>query len=554
MKRIAIYARYSSDQQRDASIEDQVRVCQEYANRQGWLVVNVYSDHAISGASMMRPGIQMLMQDMAGGMFDILLTEDLDRLSRDQEGIAGIYKRVEFAGARIVTLADGNISDLHIGLKGTMSARFLKDLAQKTHRGLRGRVEQGKSGGGISYGYDVVQKFDANGEPVRGDRVINSDQARVVERIFREFISGASPRAIANRLNKEKTPAPNKDGWGPSTIYGNRRRGTGILNNEIYIGKMVWNRLRYIKDPDTGKRVSRMNPESEWVMTDVPELRIIDQDLWEQVKAMQRKLNDPKVPLQQRQRPKNLFSFLLKCGECGGGCSLISATHIGCTTSRNKGTCNNRLSVSREKLESAILETLRNHLMEPALCAAFCEEYTKHINRLRMEHNASLAGYRRELDKATQELDKLIDMVIQGVPAARVKDRMHILELRRAELALQIEQTPEAPALLHPAMANHYRAEISRLIESLNTEGHRTEAATIIRSLVDRIVLTPDAERKYLNVDLIGDLAGILAVATNRWALNGGKPMELGEMQSLAVGQQDKLVAGARFEPTTFRL
>jgi site-specific DNA recombinase len=192
--------------------------------------------------------------------------------------------------------------------------------------------------------------------------------------------------------------------------------------------------------------------------------------------------------------------------------------------------------------------------MEPALCAALCEEYTKHINRLRMEHNASLAGYRRELDKATQELDKLIDMVIQGVPAARVKDRMHILELRQAELALQLEQTPEAPALLHPAMANHYRAEISRLIESLNTEGHRTEAATIIRSLVDRIVLTPDAERKYLNVDLIGDLAGILAVATNRWALNGGKPMELGELQNFSAGQQDKVVAGAGFEPTTFRL
>ncbi len=77
--------------------------------------------------------------------------------------------------------------------------------------------------------------------------------------------------------------------WGQSTINGNRKRGAGILNNELYIGRLVWNRLLYIKDPETGKRVSRPNPESEWVIQEVPELRIIDQDLWEEVKARQEK-------------------------------------------------------------------------------------------------------------------------------------------------------------------------------------------------------------------------------------------------------------------------
>src|SRR5512144_2554802 len=67
-------------------------------------------------------------------------------------------------------------------------------------------------------------------------------------------------------------------------------RGTGILNNELYVGRLVWNRQRFIKDPDTGKRVSRPNPESEWVIHDVPELRIIDDDLWRRVKERQRAL------------------------------------------------------------------------------------------------------------------------------------------------------------------------------------------------------------------------------------------------------------------------
>ena len=139
MSRVAIYARYSSDSQRDASIEDQIRVCRQRAEREGWSIVNCYTDHAISGASLMRPGVQMLIQDGLGGKFDVALAEDLDRLSRDQEDIAGIYKRMEFASVKIYTLSDGLITDLHIGLKGTMNARYLKDLAAKTHRGLRGR-------------------------------------------------------------------------------------------------------------------------------------------------------------------------------------------------------------------------------------------------------------------------------------------------------------------------------------------------------------------------------------------------------------------------------
>ena len=109
-------------------------MCEEHAAKQGWIVAGRYADQAISGASLIRPGIQKLLQDAAAGTFNIIVTESLDRLSRDQEDIAHIYKRMRFLGVKIVTLAEGEVNELHIGLKGTMGALYLRDLADKTRR------------------------------------------------------------------------------------------------------------------------------------------------------------------------------------------------------------------------------------------------------------------------------------------------------------------------------------------------------------------------------------------------------------------------------------
>ena len=146
--KVAIYARYSSENQRDASIGDQFRICREFAQRQGWHIAAEYSDHAVSGATIMRPGFQAMMREALQKKVDIVMAEALDRFSRDQEDTAGLFKRLTFAGVNIVTLAEGDITHLHIGLKGTMNALFLKELAEKTRRGLRGRIELGKAGGG----------------------------------------------------------------------------------------------------------------------------------------------------------------------------------------------------------------------------------------------------------------------------------------------------------------------------------------------------------------------------------------------------------------------
>lgn len=251
--RAAIYARYSSRMQREASIEDQVRLCAERAEREGWSVIQTFSDMAVSGASMHRPGLQALLDHVERGGIDVIVAEALDRLSRDQADVAALYKQLTFHGVEVVTLAEGAVSELHVGLKGTMNQLFLKDLAAKTRRGLRGRVEAGLSGGGKAYGYDVVRRIGEDGLPVTGERAINPGEAGIVRRIFHDFANGLSPKAIAHALNDEGIPGPRGKLWRDTAIRGHRARGTGLLNNELYVGRLVWNRMRYIKDPATGK-------------------------------------------------------------------------------------------------------------------------------------------------------------------------------------------------------------------------------------------------------------------------------------------------------------
>ena len=162
--------------------------------------MQVFRDAAFSGASALRPGYQALMEGGRNGAFDIVVAEALDRLSRDQEDIAAPFKRLRFAGIRIVTLAEGEISELHVGLKGTMNALFLRDMAAKVHRGLRGRVEAGRSGGGNAYGYSVVRRLDPSGQPVTGERQIDAAQAAIVDRIFQAY---AAPVSEADRPELE---------------------------------------------------------------------------------------------------------------------------------------------------------------------------------------------------------------------------------------------------------------------------------------------------------------------------------------------------------------
>jgi len=557
MTRVALYARYSSDNQREASIEDQLRICREQAKREKWKIVGTYKDAGISGASMiLRPGIQALLQDAQAGQFDIVLAEALDRISRDQADVATFYKHLKFAGVPIVTLSEGEISELHVGLKGTMNALFLKDLAAKTHRGIRGRVEDGKSGGGLCFGYNVVKQLDARGDPIRGDREINEAEANVVRRIFREFAAGVGPRTIARTLNEEGVRGPAGKLWSDTTIRGHVKRGTGLVNNELYIGRLIWNRLRYIKDPSTGKRVSRLNPESEWIIKDVPDLRIVDDELWQSVRVRQGKIAEKfanvteavrkhhkKNRLNGTRRPKSLLSGLVFCGCCGGPYSLRGADRFACSNHISKGACTNSRTIPREELEARVLSGLKDRMMAPEIVEEAMRAYAEEANRLNRERRSSGHAWKAELVKIEKQIRSIIEAIKAGMFHESMKAEMDTLEARKTELNTLLADAPEDTPDILPSASAIYAKKVSALTKALNRKEERQEAAETLRSLIEKISLTPGPERGEIYATLHGELGTILNW-TERQAI--GNAVKTTKPAADATGLSLSVVAGAR--------
>jgi site-specific DNA recombinase len=360
MIRVAVYARYSSEMQNERSIDDQVTLCREFAARRNWTVTAAYADRAISGASIHgRHEFQRMVEDATNRRFDVVLAEDIDRLARNQADGARLYERLAFQGIPVWTVADGETNEMHWGLKGTMSALFLKTHALKVRRGQAGRVRAGKSPGGLSYGYRVVHATDAAGEIVRGEREIVEAEADVVRRIFRETISGLTPREIAAALNREGIPSPKGGSWNASTINGSKRRGNGILRQHMYDGRLVWNRQHFVKNPDTGKRITRVNAERELHFADVPHLRIVEEADWQRVQEIMAGKSAGYAPA--KRKSPHLFAGLMKCGLCGR--SYVSAggsewPRFLCAGRREAGICDNRRTISARIIEQRTLAVL----------------------------------------------------------------------------------------------------------------------------------------------------------------------------------------------------
>jgi site-specific DNA recombinase len=336
----------------------------------------------------------------------------------------------------------------------------------------------------------------------------------IVERMFREFVAGVSPKQIAKNLNREGVPGPFGGPWSPSTIYGNAKRGTGILNNELYVGRLVWNRLRYVKNPDTGKRVSRLNPTSEWMSREVPELRIVPDNLWTAAKSRQKHTRHAMKAagaIGVARRPQYLFSGLTKCGICGAGFIMSGKNRLGCFGARDQGRCDNHLTIRRDEVEARVLRALQDKLLRQDLFEEFCDEFTREMNRLRMEHRAGLSAAEREIDRIEVRRKKLIEMVMHGVPAAEVKDEMIANAARRDGLKAKLAAADAPPPRLHAGMADLYRQKVNALAQALEHPETRTEAPEALRVLIDAIALTPD--QGELRIELKGNLAAMLGAA-----------------------------------------
>ncbi len=511
-KRAAIYARFSSDLQSDKSVDDQIALCRSFCEREGHDVVNVWSDHARSGASVFgRDGLMALMQAVPNDQFDVVVVEALDRLSRDQEDLAGIYKRLKFQGVELHAVHDGQADTVQIGIRGLVGQLYLEDLKHKTRRGMSGVVRDGRSAGGRAYGYRPV-----TGKP--GELEIVEEEAAIVRRIFDEFVAGRTPREIAGDLNREGVAPPRGTHWAAATINGNLTRGHGILINPLYSGRIVWNRVHMVKDPDTGKRLSRPNPEHEWQSADAPHLAIVDPDVWAAAQNQKKERSLGHVP--RKRKPKHLLSGLLKFGACGGGMSVKDRrkgqVRIICTQSKESGICDNKRPYNLNRIEQAVTAGLRKRLGDRDAIALYIRTYNEERERLA----ADTVNRRRKLEnkiaRKDAELDRAIDYAIKGiVTEEKARSQIGGLESELADLRAELEQCDDAPQIvsLHPRAVDTYLEAVARLEATVATTGvehNQGDAQTAVRDLVEAVIVHPAKAAEKLDIEIRGHFARLI--------------------------------------------
>ncbi len=463
--RCAIYARYSSDLQRDSSIEDQVRTCRRYAERQEWAVVDrfILADEETTGASLhQRKALQELLEVAKQNPrpFDRVLIDDSSRLARNLEDALRSVAILQFHGVYVTFVSQGFDSQQKtarqlLTLHGMMDEQFLQGLADKVHRGQEGRVLKGLVAGGRCYGYKNVPIEDSSkpakyGRPfVVGVRQeIAEDQAKIVVRVFEMYAGGISLAGVAKTLNHEGVVAPQPPrnrkvrAWCYSSVY-------EMLRNERYRGVLVWNRTRKERNPETGRKLSKPRPAEEWKRVEVPDWRIVPEELWQRVQTraveMRKQFGAKTAPgLTRNAHSRYLFSGLLTCGECGSKLVIVSGSGVrgyskyGCPSHRYRGTCSNGLMIRSDILEQQMLARLEECILRPEMVdfaiRSFQEQLEKRLEEMKAEHS-SRSSRKGELRLEKERLNGQAANIADAIAAS---GHSQILLKRLADIEQQI--------------------------------------------------------------------------------------------------------------------
>ena len=502
-KRAAIYARYSSFSQNPRSIEDQIALCRRRIEECGDAVVATFSDRALSGASTRwRDGLAQLMDAAERGEFDVVWAEALDRLSRDQADTIHIYKRLTFHEIELFTCEEGEITSMHVGLKGIINEAFLTALSHKTRRGKQGAVHRGQVQGPPGYGYEIPPRRPD--EP-RGKREIVPEEAEIVRRIFRMYADGANPSRIAFTLNEEGVPGPRGRLWSEGCINGQRKRGLGVLNNTMYRGLLVYGRRRMVTDPVTNRPQPRRTPESDWIVKEMPSLRIVDEELWQ--RAQLRRWAGSDRSAGRGKRIPNPLTARLVCSRCGGAVRVMSSENYFCKSRFQRMSCDAVGCAAVRKVEDrAIREAIRwaeRWDEGRALIAAAIGELE--------ERRRNAAG---EIEAGESKIAHLLDSIEQGGrrPGAvnrRIDELERAIAVRKMELASMSRPEVRSPE----ALLRNLKANLERLAEAAAKDETRKEALLRFRELVDRIELKVQRGSKAFELRLHPRVDAMIAFA-----------------------------------------
>jgi site-specific DNA recombinase len=531
MLRCAVYARTSTDKQSRLSPGDQVRKCREFADGNGFHVLDdyIYIDEGISGSGSDRPAFQRLLNAAYShpSPFDIILVDDTSRFSRRQSEAMSTVENLRFQGLRVIFVSQGidthsEQSDVQMTVHGLVDSLYVKELAKKTHRGLEGNFLRGFHTGGRCYGFQTTGL--AYGKQLK----INEAEAAVVRRIFKMSADGLSLKSIAKTLNAKhiQSPRPRKGrtaaGWCPTAVR-------EMLRNELYIGRRVWNKSRFVKVPGTNRRVARPRPEMEWKIQEAPQLRIVSEELW----TMVRRRLDRMQAVYAQGRPtglfsrsassKYLFSGIFICSECGGKLRIITGhgknnhPRWGCPLNFNRGTCPNTLRERNDQVESHLLAGLQESVLQPEAVQYALIKFQLELDCQLKAMSGQVDSVRLRKCEVEAELTRLAEAVAQQGPLPALMRAISSREAKIKELDGKLVGT--GPGSVKATIDEIRDFVLSRLNDIRRVLHANIEQARMeLFNHVDRIVMRPvqrEDKRFY--------------VAEGEWDLLGndkGRPLE----------------------------
>ena len=550
--RCAIYSRYSTDRQSPTSVDDQIRKCREHAERSGWAILeeHIYSDEGVSGVGLDRAELRRMLECSLSlpRPFEVVLADDTSRLSRNLADATRIFEKLDFAGIRIVAVSQGIDSqneqaDVLFTVHGLVDKLYVKELAAKTHRGLESRMLRGLHTGGRCFGYRNVK----SGEGVRLE--VNPEEAQIVRRIFDMSASGLSLKAIAKTLNAESVAPPRPRAgkqyasWCPSAIQ-------AMLRRELYAGKVVWNRSRFIKAPGTNRRLRRARPRSEWRVIEHPELQIVSNSLWEHVQQRLAWIKE-RYGSQNRHGLLNraassryLLTGFMKCSNCGAHLVIVSGRsghrhpQYGCPQNFYRGTCSNSLKERHDWLEDRLLRDLQREVTTPQVVDYAVEEFRRQLNEALNDLSGKLSQMQARKAQLEAELQRLTDAIAeQGHSAFLLK----AISDRESEL----QEITERLLSEKQGSIEQDIGEVRRFV---------SERLSNLRNLLFKDVALARAElsKHVTEIRMEPNLTERHYTAMGEWDLLGRYP-KTGRARHLP-GVRARMVAGAGFEPATFGL
>ena len=502
--RAVIYARFSSHNQRDESIDAQERACREYAKRKGLQVIEVYADRAKSGTSAEREEFQRMIKDSGEKKFRYLIIHKLDRFSRDRND-AVIYKyKLKANGVTVLSVTeniDGSPESMIMeALFESMADYFSKNLAREVRKGQRETALQHKHLGGTPpLGLEV--------DPQTRKYVINEKEAEIVRIIFEKYADGIGYNQILSYLNSMGYRTKRGNQFGKNSLY-------SILENEKYVGTYVFNKR--LEKNAVGKRNPTVIPREEWIIAEDVIPAIIDQRTFDIVQA---KMSENKRRAgQYTAKEIYLLSGLIFCGECGRSmCGNVRTNgrrsgnyaSYRCSRRHNKQGCHNK-EIRRDYIDNYVLDELYNRLFSKVSLKNLTEMLNDYNAMMSSQSDSEITAIKTQIQDIDCKINRLLELVSEGgIKIDTIGGKLKELEAQRQERedTLKDFELKNKASLISEEQVKEIIIRSGEFIRAHNI----SECRNFIKSYVEKVIVYDEKVEVIFKVNVFDKETGEVA-------------------------------------------